>query len=153
MLNLNFQVLPAVAASLIRVSHRVCWTRNSSFEMGWDRRDGSAGDSRSASTSAGPAPGRRRRTRRDYDRDKLLDLVESPQSDAVLSTAEGAYLNWRADPAGGCILCNQSLAGLRLSGFLARFDAIHMQPAPFAERCQRGIKRLAEGRKRILNAR
>src|SRR5215469_1025460 len=153
MLNLSFQVLPAIAASLTRASHRVCRTRNSFFVMGWDRRDGSAGASRSASTSEGPAPGRRRRTHRGYDRDKLLDLVESPQSDAVLSPAEGTYPTWKADQAGGCILCNRSLAGLRLSGFLARFDAIHMQPAPFAERCQRGIKRLAEGRKRILNAR
>ena len=29
------------------------------------------------------------------------------------------------------------LAGFRLCAFLARFDALHMQRSPFAERCQR----------------
>src|SRR5260370_32947148 len=39
------------------------------------------------------------------------------------------------------------------SGFLAHPDALHMQRAPFAEGCQRRIKRLAKRRERVLNAR
>src|SRR5215471_2781642 len=45
------------------------------------------------------------------------------------------------------------LAGFRLCGFLARFDALHMQRSPFAERCQRRIERLAERRQCVLDAR
>src|SRR5262249_25581036 len=50
-------------------------------------------------------------------------------------------------------LCDRSLANLPLTGFLARFDALHMQRAPFAEGFQRRIKRVAERRKRVLDAR
>src|SRR5262245_30937282 len=39
------------------------------------------------------------------------------------------------------------------SSFLAHPDALHMQRAPFAEGCQRRIKRLAKRRERVLNAR
>ena len=44
-------------------------------------------------------------------------------------------------------LCDRSVACFRLTGFLARFDALHMQRAPFAEGFQRRIKRVAERRK------
>jgi len=50
-------------------------------------------------------------------------------------------------------LCDRSLASLRLTGFLARFDAVHMPGAPFAEGFQRRIKRVAERRKCVLDAR
>jgi len=43
-------------------------------------------------------------------------------------------------------LCDRSLANLPFTGFLARFDALHMQRAPFAEGFQRRIKRVAERR-------
>src|SRR5262249_42512887 len=36
---------------------------------------------------------------------------------------------------------------------LARFDALHMQRSPFAERCQRRIERVAERRQCVLDAR
>src|SRR6516165_12682538 len=50
-------------------------------------------------------------------------------------------------------LCDRSLASLRLTGFLARSDAVHMPGAPFAKGFQRRIKRVAERRKCVLDAR